>query len=51
MEVIGIRVTRKVFGPKRDEVTWKWRRLRNEEWDRDWTGFRWLRIKTDSGSL
>ena len=22
---------RKVFGPKRDEVTWEWRKLRNEE--------------------
>jgi hypothetical protein len=25
------RVLRKVFGPKRDEVTGKWRRLHNEE--------------------
>jgi len=22
---------RKVFGPKREEVTWEWRKLRNEE--------------------
>ena len=22
---------RRVFGPKRDEVTWKWRKLHNEE--------------------
>jgi len=24
-------VLRKIFGPKRNEVTWEWRRLRNEE--------------------
>jgi hypothetical protein len=22
---------RRIFGPKRDEVTWEWRKLRNEE--------------------
>jgi hypothetical protein len=25
------RVLRRIFGPKRDEVTWEWRRLHNEE--------------------
>jgi hypothetical protein len=25
------RVLRRVFGPKRDEVTWEWRRLHSEE--------------------
>jgi len=25
------RVLRKIFGPKRDEVTWEWRKLHNEE--------------------
>jgi hypothetical protein len=25
------RVLRRLFGPKRDEVTWKWRKLHNEE--------------------
>jgi hypothetical protein len=25
------RVLRKIFGPKRDEVTGKWRRIHNEE--------------------
>jgi hypothetical protein len=25
------RVLRRVFGAKRDEVTWEWRRLHNEE--------------------
>jgi hypothetical protein len=30
MGVIVNRVLRKVFGPKRDEVTGKWRRLHNE---------------------
>jgi hypothetical protein len=24
-------VLRRVFGPKRDEVTWEWRKLHNEE--------------------
>jgi len=27
----GLRVLRKVFGPKRDEVTGEWRKLHNEE--------------------
>jgi len=25
------RVLRRIFGTKRDEVTWKWRKLHNEE--------------------
>jgi hypothetical protein len=25
------RVLRRIFGPKRDEVTWGWRKLHNEE--------------------
>jgi hypothetical protein len=25
------RVSRRIFGPKRDEVTWEWRKLHNEE--------------------
>jgi hypothetical protein len=29
--VFDNRVPRKIFGPKRDEVTRKWRRLHNEE--------------------
>jgi hypothetical protein len=24
-------VLRRIFGPKRDEVTWEWRKLHNEE--------------------
>jgi hypothetical protein len=24
-------VVRRIFGPKRDEVTWDWRKLHNEE--------------------
>jgi hypothetical protein len=35
--VIENRVLRKEFGPKRDEVARKWRRLHKEEWDGDWT--------------
>jgi hypothetical protein len=31
LRVLENRVLRKIFGPKRDEVTGKWRRLRNEE--------------------
>jgi len=26
-----LRVLRRIFGPKRDEVTWEWRRLHNGE--------------------
>ena len=31
MRVLENRVLRRVFGPKRDEVTGEWRKLRNEE--------------------
>jgi hypothetical protein len=31
LRVFDSRVLRKIFGPKRDEVTGKWRRLHNEE--------------------
>ena len=30
-EGIGERVLRRIFGPKRDEVTGEWRKLHNEE--------------------
>jgi hypothetical protein len=29
--VLEIRVLRRIFGPKRDDVTWEWRKLHNEE--------------------
>jgi len=31
LRVFGNRVLRRLFGPKRDEVTWEWRKLHNEE--------------------
>ena len=31
MKVFENRVLRRIFGPKRDEATWEWRRLHNEE--------------------
>jgi hypothetical protein len=31
LRVFENRVLRKIFGPKRDEVTGEWRRLHNEE--------------------
>jgi hypothetical protein len=31
LRVFENRVPRRIFGPKRDEVTAKWRKLRNEE--------------------
>jgi hypothetical protein len=31
IEVLGNRVLRRIFGPKRDEVTEGWRKLHNEE--------------------
>jgi len=31
LRVFENRVLKRVFGPKRDEVTWEWRRLHNEE--------------------
>jgi hypothetical protein len=33
MSVFENRVLRRIFGPKRDEVTGEWRKLRNEELD------------------
>jgi hypothetical protein len=30
LDIIG-RVLRRVFAPKRDEVTWEWRKLHNKE--------------------
>jgi len=32
MRVLENRVLRRIFGPKRDEVTGKWRKLHNEEY-------------------
>jgi hypothetical protein len=31
LRVFENRVLRRIFGPKRDEVTGEWRRLRNDE--------------------
>jgi len=31
LRVFENRVLRSIFGPKRDEVTWEWRKLHNEE--------------------
>ena len=31
LKVLGSRVLRRIFGPKRDEVTREWRKLHNEE--------------------
>ena len=31
LRVFENKVLRRLFGPKRDEVTWKWRKLHNEE--------------------
>jgi hypothetical protein len=37
LRVFGKRVLRRIFGPKRDEVTGKWRKPHNKEL-RDWHG-------------
>jgi hypothetical protein len=31
MRVFRNRLLMRIFGPKRDEVTWEWRKLDNEE--------------------
>jgi hypothetical protein len=31
LSVVESGVLRKIFGPKRDEVTWEWRRMHNKE--------------------
>ena len=33
MRVFKNRVLRKILGPKRDEVTWEWRKLHYEEFN------------------
>jgi hypothetical protein len=37
-------VLRRIFGPRRDEVTGKWRRLHNEELNDLYTSFNILRV-------
>jgi hypothetical protein len=39
LRVFENRVLRRIFGPKRDEVTGEWRKLHNEEGFRDLYGF------------
>jgi hypothetical protein len=29
--IFGNGVLRRIFGPRRDEITWEWRRLHNKE--------------------
>jgi hypothetical protein len=31
LKVCENRVLRRIFGPKRDDVTWEWRKLHNDE--------------------
>jgi hypothetical protein len=38
LRVVENRVLRRVFGPKRDEVTWEWRKLHKEKL-RDFTSY------------
>jgi hypothetical protein len=55
LRVFENRVLRRIFGPKRDEVTGEWRKLHNDffkKWDVGvWTGLGWLRIETGGGHL
>jgi len=37
-------VLRRIFGPRRDEVTWEWRRLHNEELNDLYTSTKILRV-------
>jgi hypothetical protein len=39
------RVLRRVFGPKRDEVTGKWRKLRNKELNNPYSSPNIVRVK------
>jgi hypothetical protein len=42
LRVFENRVLRSIFGPKRDEVTWEWRKLHNRMWKGEVrTGFCW----------
>jgi hypothetical protein len=56
LRVFENRLLRRIFGPKRDEVTEEWRRLHNNGSSRGWmggggawTGSIWLRIGTGGG--
>jgi hypothetical protein len=41
------RVLRKIFGPKRDEVTWEWRRLLNEELNDRYCSLNTVRVNNE----
>jgi hypothetical protein len=52
LRVYENRVLRRIFGPRRDEVTGDWRKLHNEELhNMVRTGSNWLRIGTSGGLL
>jgi hypothetical protein len=67
LRVFENRVLRRVFGPRRDEVTGEWRKLHNKELSdlyslpnivrvvklrrMRWAGLSWLRIGTGGGRL
>jgi hypothetical protein len=42
LRVFEIRLLRRIFGPKRDEVTGGWRKLHNEELVDGWTILKWI---------
>jgi len=60
LRVFGNRVLRRIFGPKREEVTWDWRTLHNEELNDQYTSpsiirviksrqIRWVGVWRDGG--
>jgi hypothetical protein len=56
LRVLEKGVLRRIFGPKREEVTGGWRRLHNEELHNLYTSPNiirviWLRIRTSGGLL
>jgi hypothetical protein len=44
LRVFGNRVLRRIFGPKRDEVTGEWRKLHNEEFHDLYSSLTILRV-------
>jgi hypothetical protein len=46
LRVFENRVLRKIFGSKRDEVTWKWRILHNEELRDPYSSHNIIRVVT-----
>jgi hypothetical protein len=42
--MIKVSVLRRIFGPKREEVTWSWRQIHNEELQNNYSSHKIIRV-------